>query len=90
MTISPREIQKKLSQVVKRLVRNYGPDKVILFGSYAWGKVSRSSDLDLLVIKYSRLAESGEQLEEFREAAGTLSQYYIEDTPDTPLKKPEG
>lgn len=43
----------RLQMIVQRL-RPYRPKKVILFGSYAWGRPTRSSDLDLLVIKDSR------------------------------------
>jgi len=37
--------------MVEKLVRGYGPDKVILFGSYAWGAPDRGSDIDLLIVK---------------------------------------
>lgn len=42
-----------LQTIVQRL-RPYRPKKVILFGSYAWGKPTKSSDVDILVIKPSR------------------------------------
>ena len=35
-------------------IKPYQPKKVILFGSYAWGRPSRSSDVDLFVIKDSK------------------------------------
>lgn len=44
---------RKIKTIVRRL-RAYKPEKVILFGSYAWGRPSRSSDVDLLIIKNSR------------------------------------
>lgn len=37
--------------VVRKLVAEYAPEKVILFGSYAHGVVHRDSDIDLLIIK---------------------------------------
>ena len=37
--------------IVKRIVDNYHPEKVILFGSYAYGKPSEESDLDLFIVK---------------------------------------
>lgn len=48
-------IQEKiqLKKIVKRL-KAYNPDKVILFGSYAWGRPTKSSDVDLLIVKRSR------------------------------------
>jgi uncharacterized protein len=36
--------------VVQRLVSEFDPDQIILFGSHAWGKPDDGSDLDLLVI----------------------------------------
>jgi len=36
-------------EIVKWL-RPLNPDKVILFGSYAWGKPSKNSDIDLYIV----------------------------------------
>jgi len=41
-------------QIVKNL-KKYKPEKIILFGSHAWGKPNASSDVDILVIKNSKL-----------------------------------
>ena len=38
-------------RVVKRLERTYRPMQVYLFGSYAYGRPRRDSDLDMLIIK---------------------------------------
>jgi len=46
-----KEELKKLDVVVKRIVKNYQPDKIILFGSYAWGKPTEDSDFDLMIVK---------------------------------------
>ena len=43
----------QLATIVKKLAK-YRPEGVILFGSYAWGKPTKSSDIDLFVIKKSR------------------------------------
>ncbi len=45
-TISP-VIRK---EVVRRLVDEFQPETIYLFGSYAWGKPNEDSDMDLLVI----------------------------------------
>jgi predicted nucleotidyltransferase len=37
-------------EIVKRLVRALGPVKIYLFGSHAYGKPDRDSDVDLLVV----------------------------------------
>ena len=39
-----------LEEVTKRLVATYHPEKIYLFGSYAWGTPDEESDLDLLVV----------------------------------------
>ncbi len=39
---------------VQKIVQNlkkYKPDKLVLFGSYAWGKPNKDSDIDLLIVK---------------------------------------
>ncbi|NMB26277.1 MAG: nucleotidyltransferase domain-containing protein [Firmicutes bacterium] len=41
----------QIHEVVGRIVAGVDPDKVILFGSYAYGEPNWDSDLDLLVIK---------------------------------------
>src|SRR6266446_6547940 len=45
-TVTLPGIQKTVQQIVDR----FHPDKVILFGSYAYGKPTRDSDVDLLVV----------------------------------------
>lgn len=42
--------QKVIDEVVRRIVQAVDPDKIILFGSYAYGKPSKDSDLDILVV----------------------------------------
>lgn len=55
MTVDGKNnLEKKLNEVVKKVVENFQPEKIILFGSYAWGKPTRESDFDLLVIKESK------------------------------------
>jgi len=39
-----------IAEVTKRLVNVYHPEKIYLFGSYAWGTPDDDSDLDLLVV----------------------------------------
>lgn len=43
--------QEEISQIIKAIVAGYKPDKVILFGSYAYGEPTKDSDIDLLLIK---------------------------------------
>lgn len=50
-----REIQKNLDRVVADLKKYYDPQKIILFGSAATGNVGPWSDIDLAIIKKTRL-----------------------------------
>jgi len=43
--------QLDIEEVVKKIVNGYNPEKIILFGSYVWGKPNKHSDYDLLIIK---------------------------------------
>ena len=40
-----------IQKIVDRLVAEYPPQKIILFGSYAYGQPGPDSDIDLLIIK---------------------------------------
>ncbi len=43
----------KINEIVNKIARFYNPDKIICFGSYAYGIPTEDSDLDLLIIKDS-------------------------------------
>ena len=43
--------QTVLDDVIQRVVEVAQPDRIILFGSAAQGRMSRNSDVDLLIIK---------------------------------------
>jgi len=45
--------QTKIEDIVNRIAVKYMPDKIILFGSYAYGIPNENSDLDFLIIKDS-------------------------------------
>ena len=44
-------VQGKIDEMVRRIVAQFAPDKIVLFGSYARGQAGPDSDVDLLVIK---------------------------------------
>ena len=46
--------QKEIKRIVRQIAKKYKPEKIILFGSFAYGKPKASSDVDLLVIKNSK------------------------------------
>ena len=43
--------QKKIKEVAEQIGKEYKPEKIILFGSYAWGKPTQDSDVDLFIVK---------------------------------------
>lgn len=47
----PEATKTELNKIVRQVVDAYQPEKIILFGSYAYGEPDADSDLDLLIIK---------------------------------------
>ncbi len=45
-----RVIENKIKKITDRIVKNINPDKIIVFGPYAYGNPNNDSDLDLLII----------------------------------------
>jgi len=43
-------IQEEIRKWVNQLVSRFSPEKIILFGSYAYGQPTADSDVDLLVV----------------------------------------
>jgi predicted nucleotidyltransferase len=50
-------VAKTLPQAIQRIVSELKPEKIILFGSYAYGKPTPDSDVDLLVIMQTNAKE---------------------------------
>ena len=46
----PRITEPLLDEIARKIIDHFNPDKIILFGSYAYGAPRNDSDLDLLVI----------------------------------------
>jgi len=42
-------------RAVEKIKEHYKPQKIILFGSFAWGNPAKDSDVDLLIIKKTEL-----------------------------------
>ena len=49
LTVTPE----LLGEVTRRIVERFHPEKIILFGSHAWGCPAEDSDVDLLVVMES-------------------------------------
>ena len=43
--------ENKIKPLVSKIVDEYNPEKVYLFGSYAWGNPTADSDIDLFIVK---------------------------------------
>jgi uncharacterized protein len=49
-TVIPSTILTGIRNVTRQIVQQFHPQKVILFGSYAYGQATEDSDVDLLVV----------------------------------------
>ena len=58
-----RELQKTVKQMVQRIVEEFHPHQVILFGSHARGTAGPDSDVDLLVVMPVNGSKRAKQLE---------------------------
>lgn len=43
-------VEREIQRIVRRIVRQFHPERVILFGSHARGEAGPDSDVDLLVV----------------------------------------
>jgi predicted nucleotidyltransferase len=50
--------QEAIDDVVRQIVEKFKPNKIILFGSYAYGIPTQVSDVDLLVVMDSSIKEN--------------------------------
>ncbi len=44
------DIENYLKTIIEKITNNFNPQKIILFGSYAYGHPTRDSDIDLMVV----------------------------------------
>ena len=44
----------KIPEIKEKIVKEINPEKIILFGSYAWGEPDENSDVDLFIIQNSK------------------------------------
>jgi len=61
-----------INEIINRIVKVVSPEKIILFGSYAYGKPSKNSDLDILVIMNSKLPRYKRSVPIYKALAGIL------------------
>lgn len=49
--VKDRKLRKLILEIVDRIKRGYEPERIILYGSYAYGKPTEDSDVDLFIVK---------------------------------------
>lgn len=50
VSVTKNKIQRQINTMVSRIVRQFQPEKIILFGSHARGQALPDSDVDLLIV----------------------------------------
>ena len=63
------DVQAHIQKVCREIVERFRPQKVILFGSYAYGTPTYDSDIDLLVV----MPYEGNELDKMAEVRGELN-----------------
>jgi predicted nucleotidyltransferase len=53
--VKNKRIQSIIDNIVEKIIAEYEPEKIILYGSFAYGKPTRDSDIDLFIIKDTEL-----------------------------------
>ncbi len=56
-------VGEKIQHMVRRIVADFAPDQIILFGSHARGQAGPDSDVDLLVVMPIEGSKRAKQLE---------------------------
>lgn len=57
-----KKVNQNISEITDKIVKEIKPEKIILFGSFAWGKPHKDSDLDLFVVEKSELSKRQRQI----------------------------
>ena len=45
--------QSTILNISEQIAKKFNPEKIILFGSYVWGKPDENSDVDLFIVKHT-------------------------------------
>lgn len=70
--IQTQALPAAVAQIRQRLIERCDPQRIILFGSYAYGQPDADSDLDLLVVMETALPP-GERQRSVRQAIGRVN-----------------
>lgn len=44
-------LEQEIKKVTETIIKEFNPEKVVLFGSHAWGSPEKNSDIDLFIVK---------------------------------------
>jgi len=58
INVRRRVPQRVIQDAVRQIIWQFQPERIILFGSYAYGQPSQESDVDLLVVMDTSLKET--------------------------------
>ena len=61
--MSDVQVDQLIAGIVERIGREYKPQKIVLFGSYACGSPTEDSDIDLLIVKDTDARRGGRFVE---------------------------
>lgn len=67
MEIMEKISRREISAFARKVAKQFNPNKIILFGSYAYGKPTEDSDVDVLVVMRFR-GKNPEKASEIRRA----------------------
>lgn len=83
--INKQDIQK----IANKIAKEFKPEKIILFGSYAWGKPTKDSDVDFFIVKKTKKPRLSRQLEVRRLINGEIAADILVYTPQEMQKRKE-
>lgn len=63
--------EEKIPEIKERIIKEINPEKIILFGSYAWGNPNNDSDVDLFIIKKSNQSRQNRQFDLQKRLSGS-------------------
>lgn len=52
--MTKQKTDQKIRDIADKIATEYKPEKIILFGSFAWGNPTKDSDIDLFIVKHSK------------------------------------
>lgn len=69
--MSKKITRKTIQAIADVIAKQFKPEKIILFGSWAWGKPNAESDIDLMIIKKSKKRRIERERERLYDYYGT-------------------